>query len=257
VTIYGHANPWGWHFTNLLFFAACAVLLWFLLRSLGLGFEASVFGLGLFLLSWAAAPSLARVSGRTTLVALVPLLAAMLLHMKWVTGRGVFYILGGQLLFMVSLLAKETAIACPPVFAVLGLFGNSNRKGRLVLISLLAACLTLAIYLAIRLSAVGTALSYEQSSGFGPFALKSMVVLASMVWKPWFTSLPVRLFVPCAILLLWFLPVSWRQKVLFLVMSFCLLLPVAALGPRHYLASSALVPAESRPILCALSSGLS
>ena len=241
--LYGPGRPWGWHLTNLVLFMINALLVHLLLREFGAGAKGSFLGTALFLLSWAAAPAVARVSGRTTLAALAPLLAALLVHLRAVKRAGGLRagpIFLAQLLFFVSLLFKETAIACPPVFAALALYHPPQGRRKAVVVSLAAAMTTLAVYLLMRFSAVGLSISYAESGTFGLFTVKSMLRLSAMVFKPWLAGVPFRVLLPCAVTVLWLLRVDIRHKMFFIILTVCLLLPVGSLGARGYLAVTAL-----------------
>lgn len=129
-SLWGQTRPWGWHLTNILFHLLCAFLLWrtafYIFRDRSVAALSVVF----FLLSLAAIPSFARISGRTTPVAIAPLLGAVIAHCAYVTGQKKRYLFLAMLLFLASLFAKETALACAPLFGLVSMHLIPSKNPR-------------------------------------------------------------------------------------------------------------------------------
>lgn len=242
--VYGPGRAWGWHLTNLLLHLLCASALILLLRSLGLRPRGLLAAAALFLLSPAVIPSAARVSGRTTIIALLPLLLAFRLHVRWERGRrrSILLLAGAQLLYLGSLLAKETALLAPLCFAGLSLYLAEDDRGRIrkSLQALALYLLPVAVYAAWRLLAVGLALGYGESARFGPFMLKNATMLVRMTVSPWLDGIPLRILLLLALAAVLALHRHWRKLVPAALLVLPLVLTVSNLPPRSYYAYAAL-----------------
>ena len=252
--VFGPLHAWGWHLTNILFHLANIVLIWLLLRELGFRNLSLFFGVAFFLLSAVGPPSVARVSGRTTIIAILPLLAGFICHARWLKHGDRHNLVAGMALLLVSLFAKETALAAPLSFGAISLYmrGRENSRLRLREASrdILLYCIPVAIYLLWRAVFGLLSTNYDESFSFGFFMVKNLAVLGAIPWSPWFDGLPVRMLVVLFIAVL-ALPFSKRLKILFLMMTTSLLLTVSNLPPRPIYAYAAL------PACAILISGLS
>jgi len=242
--VHGPTGARGWHVTNILLHMLCAVSLVLLLRALGLGVRGILAAAAVFLLSPAVIPSAARVSGRTTIIALLPLLLSFWLHVRWeLSERGKWHLLVlAQALYLVSLLAKETALLAPLSFAALSLWlAESNRRGtHRAAAALLLYLIPVAIYIAWRVAAVGLALGYRESAELGPYMLRNLLLLARMPLSPWLDGLPARTLLLLALATAAALHRHWRSVLLVALLLFGLLVTVSNLPPRSYYAYAAL-----------------
>lgn len=80
--VWGAGRAWGWHLTNIVLHLSCAFLLWRIAARLLADENRAAVAAAFFLVSMTAVPSVARVSGRTTPAAMLPLLAAVLAHCR-------------------------------------------------------------------------------------------------------------------------------------------------------------------------------
>ena len=252
--MYGSSNAWGWHLTNILLHLFNVVLIWLLLKELGFRNLALFFGVAFFLLSAAGPPSVARISGRTTVIAMLPLLAGFIFHARWVKHGDRRNLAAGMVLLLVSLLAKETALAAPLSFGAISLYmrgdENSHLRWREASRDILLYCIPIAVYLLWRTLFGLLSTNYDASLSYGFFMIKNLAVLGAIPWSPWFDGLSIRMLVVLLIALL-ALPFASRLKILFLLMTVSLLLTVSNLPPNPVYAYAAL------PACAILVSGLS
>lgn len=240
--IYGPLRAWGWHVTNLLLHIANILLLLMLIRQMGLDKWTSLAALAFFALSFSVVPSVCRVSGRTTLAALVPLLGAMNLHLMWLRKRRRVYLILSLLLVLASLMTKETALACPLVFAALGVFHHGSRQGapKVFLRNLLVYMVPVAVYGVWRLAAVGTMLGYAESSSIGPYMIRNITLLAAGTFSPWLSGLSARMALIVLVAAGWMLRGKDGLGLLGLFLIFTMLITVSNLPARSYYAYAAL-----------------
>jgi len=128
--LYGPQSSWGWHLTNILLHTINLFLMILLLKQLDFGKWTILAGAAFFALSYSVVPSVCRVSGRTTVAALVPLLGAMNLHLVWKRKGKRLYLLTALLMVLISLLVKETTLASPLAFASISVFILQRERGR-------------------------------------------------------------------------------------------------------------------------------
>jgi hypothetical protein len=244
--LWGPQRAWGWHATNLALHILNSALLFLLLRQMGFGRKAAFWGTLFFAVSWAAVPSVARVSGRTTMIALAPMLAALVLHAAWLKRGDFLRIFASCALFLASLLAKETMLLCAPLFGLFALFLRRDefKSTRVFVINTLIFLVPTAVYALWRLAWLGPVLSYKESLSFGPFMIRSLAQLAMMPFSPWLDALPVRLLLLSGAVLLFIIKASWRAKALIAALLVLPLATVLNLPPRSDFAYAAL-PAAS------------
>lgn len=89
-SIYGPTNSWGWHLTNLILHIGNIILMWFLLKELGFKEISRILTVSFFVLFAAGSPAVARMSGRTKMIAMLPLLGAFLCHARWCLHKKIF-----------------------------------------------------------------------------------------------------------------------------------------------------------------------
>lgn len=244
--LWGPQRALGWHATNLALHILNAALMFMLLRQLGFGGKAAFWGTLFFAISWAAVPSVARVSGMTSLVALSPMLAALSLHAAWLRQGGFSRLIASCALFLASLLAKETMLLCAPIFGLLALFvRRDERKAfRFFVVNTLVFLVPTAVYALWRLAWLGPVLSYNESLSFGPFMIRNLARLAVMPFSPWLDALPARLLLLAGVVLFMVMKASWRAKAFAAALLILPLATVLNLPPRTRLAYAALPSAS-------------
>jgi tetratricopeptide (TPR) repeat protein len=116
------ARPWGYHATNVVLHAVASVLVLALLRRFALGRRVALAAALVFAVHPALASAVAWIPGRNdTLVAVMALASwLLLLRKKWLLHL---------LFFALALMAKETALALPVLWAV-QLFRGRGRQDR-------------------------------------------------------------------------------------------------------------------------------
>jgi hypothetical protein len=176
-------NPGGFHLSNVCLHAATALLLFALLGRRGLGPVASFVGA----LAWAWLPRLSEaaawISGRTDVLATLFTLLGLLLYGQ---GRALARWLAAPC-FVLGLLAKEVALAGVLAAGVQTWFESTNLPLQRRLARLLPAFGALALYVALRVAAVGLQL---QSTGLAwgariVHALEALGRYATMLLDPW------------------------------------------------------------------------
>ena len=238
--VYGPERAWGWYLTNILFHLACIAAMGILLSRFGFSRISCLVGAAIFALSSAGPSTVAVVSCRTTMVAMLPLLIAFILHIRWIRNGGKPNLILAMLLFLVSLLSKETALACPLAFAAISASLASYSRIRSFLNTFLLYLIPLAVYAVIRISNVGFAVSYAQSTTFGLFMINNMLLLLRIPIAPFMGSLPLRLLLPVFVFGIWFLPIKKSFKFMIPAIGVILLLTVSNIGPRPYFAYACL-----------------
>ena len=128
--LWGRENQSGWHFTNIIILFAVVYML-YLFLSLYLQKSAALFaGLVFFVVSLPVSVSVAKVVWRTSLLPMIPLLAAFVLVYKWGSDSGKrWHLCLSSVLLLVSLLLKEIALVSPPVFAAI-VFTAVHRRNQ-------------------------------------------------------------------------------------------------------------------------------
>ena len=232
--LWGRTNQAGWHFTNIIILLATLFLLH---RFLSLYIQSSTaisVGLLLFALSLPVALSVAKVVWRTSLLPMIPLLGAFILAHKWGSDSGKWWHLASTLfLFLISLFLKELALASPPVFAAI-VFTSAGKRNewKKPLSALILTGAAVILYALTRFLAVGFSTGYSDSFSIGFFMVKNIFVFSSITWAPWFSSIPVRIYMVFYILFLWVVPGNWKIRLLIVFMTVFMLLPVSNLTFR-------------------------
>jgi hypothetical protein len=168
--VWGISREYGWHITNILILVAALVSLHRFIVLFVQRRNAVLWGLAVFAFSTPVLLSVAKVVWRTSLVPLIPLLWSMHFMVQYSRKGSGRYLFVSALLFLVSLLLKETALALPPAFAALAWWQSTcdNRRDN-ALKALLVPALAVGVYLAARYLAIGFAVGYSESSTFGIF----------------------------------------------------------------------------------------
>lgn len=232
--IWGVENQTGWHLTNLLLLLVASSLVYIFLGHFLRKTEAIYSGTALFMFSCPVAVAVARVSWRTTILALIPFLASLILisiwsknaKRKWMPAVAAF-------LYLISLLVKETAIAALPVMAVVA-YCSAAKEFRLrkTVWTIFTALIPLIIYGILRYRAMGFGVNYVESASFGSFMVKNLMLQNAIVWQPWLTGISARmlfLFYPAVV---YFVVPEWKNRILVFSMGIFLMLPVSNLTLR-------------------------
>jgi tetratricopeptide (TPR) repeat protein len=111
------ARPFGYHLTNVAWFAAACVLLFALLRRLGFGLGASAVASLAFAVNPALVPAVAWVPGRNDVMLAVFALAAWILLLRDAERPSPLVRVAHLASFGLALATKETALVLPFVFA--------------------------------------------------------------------------------------------------------------------------------------------
>ncbi|MCD4707392.1 MAG: hypothetical protein K8S62_06615 [Candidatus Sabulitectum sp.] len=232
--LWGKENQAGWHLTNIIILLATVFMLYRFLSLYLKSTTALVAALMLFTVCLPVTASVAKVVWRTSLLPMIPLLAAFVFVHRWGTDSGRWWQLClSSILLLVSLFLKELALASPPVFAVIVLTTDHRRnKWRKPLIALAASGIAVLAYGLTRYFAVGFSIGYSSTLTFGFFMFKNIMLLGSMVLDPWLSTISVRVLVLVFALLLWCIPGGWRHRMLVVVLGVFMLLPVSNLPLR-------------------------
>ena len=240
--MWGAQKAWGWHITNILIHAVCAILFWRAALHLSGSRRTAALAVAFFLVSFATVPSFARVSGRTTPVAMAPLLGAVIMHSRWVSGRKVRDLILGLTLFLVSLFSKETALLCAPLFGMITvnlMRGEGSRTKAFFRVTALYLVPT-ALYLALRFTWIGFAFGYADSARFGPFMLGNLLTLFRMSFSPWLDGIPLRILLILAAVVLFMARAPWRTRLMLVSLIVLPAVTMVNLPPRSYYAYAAL-----------------
>ncbi len=240
--LWGARHPWGWHLTNLVLHFLCAFLFWRVALRLSGDSRRAAIAAAFFLVSFAAVPSFARVSGRTAPASMAPFIAAILFHSRYASGRNPADLIAGLVLFLVSLFTKETALLCVPVFGLVSIhLGASDRRGLRTVASITALYLIpAAIYIAWRLYWLGFELGYSESERLGFFMVTNLLTLLRMPFSPWLDGIPLRMLALLAFSMLFFVRCPWRTRLMMLSLLLLPIATVANLPPRSYYAYACL-----------------
>ena len=137
------ARPFGYHVTNVALWAGAVLVVWGLLRCIGLGRAVAVLGALVFAVHPTLVPAAAWIPGRNDSLLCILGVGAWI---AWLRRRTVLHLL----LFGLALLTKETAVALPLVWAAhAGLLEPELRRVRVLATTSVAwAALVLARILA-------------------------------------------------------------------------------------------------------------
>ena len=156
-------NPLGYHITNFALHILSALLLWYLLRRVGLGEGAAFFAAALFAVHPVNVESVAWISERKNTLSLVFYLLAALCWMRWdqiempledaygapLEKPSAMWIVASAVFFLIALLAKSVTATLPAGLLVLAWWkrGTISRRdllgtAPLFLIAILSSALT-------------------------------------------------------------------------------------------------------------------
>ena len=152
-------EPWGFHLANVLLHAAAAALAWMAIRGAGTHYGGALAGAGLFAVLPVHTEAVANIAGRAELLAAVLVLAAWLAHRRARAGGSPRTIAGAAGLYLAAMLAKESAVLAPLLFACEDALaaregGAGDRRSIATRYGAYAA--SLGVALALRWAALGT-----------------------------------------------------------------------------------------------------
>lgn len=162
----GGLSPFGYRLVNVLLHAACCALVWLLAFRLFADRRIAAAAAILFAVHPVHCEAVAQVVGRAEVLAALFLLAGLLALLPRAAPPSLARLVLAAALFMLALLAKETAI-CYPAVALLALHYHAGKPGRTARRPWLAAVLLLVLpvvlYLALRYQALGGHLIRDQA----------------------------------------------------------------------------------------------
>ncbi|MCK5116946.1 MAG: hypothetical protein KAR44_10125 [Candidatus Aegiribacteria sp.] len=232
--IWSAENQTGWHVTNLILLLVSAFLVYIFLSRFLRKPAAIYFGTALFMFSYPMAVAVARVSWRTTILALIPFLASLILISIWSKDSGKRWMpVAAAFLYLISLLVKETALAALPVMAMVAFCSVENEsKWRKTVLAIVIGLVPLIIYGVLRYRAMGFGVNYVDSTSFGPLMLKNILLQNSIVWQPWLSGVSARLLILLYPVAVYFGIPKWKNRILVFSLGIFLILPVSNLTIR-------------------------
>lgn len=189
-------DPFGFHLVNVLLHAAVSALVLLLLLGIGAALPAAWAGALVFAVHPVHVEAVANVVGRAEVLASLFLLAACVVYLK---GRGGWRTAGPvALLYLLSLLSKETGITLPAVLMLLHWAekGDVREAAKAILRRwpVFAAMATaLGLYLALRVVNIGTFLGVEASPWFWGLPDRARILTAIRVWPEYLRLMLVPL----------------------------------------------------------------
>ncbi|MCK5786420.1 MAG: hypothetical protein KAH54_07665 [Candidatus Sabulitectum sp.] len=233
-SIWGVENQTGWHLTNLVLLLVASSLLFVFLGRFLKRPEAIYTGTALFLFSYPMAVAVARVSWRTTVLALIPFIASLILISIWSKGAKRKWLpFAAGTLYLISLLVKETAIAALPVMVMIAYCSSADEsRWKKATWTAVIGLASLLVYGVLRFRAMGLGTNYAESSSFGLYMVKNLVLQNSIVWRPWLTGISARVLFLVYPVAVYFAVPKWKNRILVFSMGFFLMLPVSNLTVR-------------------------
>ncbi|MDP6438701.1 MAG: tetratricopeptide repeat protein [Candidatus Brocadiia bacterium] len=192
----GPGRPWVFHLTNVLAYAACAVLAYALLRRLIEDRAAAVLAGVLFACLAAHTESVAWISGRTDLLALTFMLGAALCLLRAridaapgagrMEGLRPLHYGAAFLLMLLALLSKEVALALLPMWIAFEVTFGRRARWSAPLVQRVAAVGTLALACAVYMVLRRVALGELGTGGvaiFEPWTPQGLATVALCVFQ--------------------------------------------------------------------------
>ncbi|MBI5731986.1 MAG: hypothetical protein HY982_01350 [Candidatus Magasanikbacteria bacterium] len=192
----GGLRPFDYHFFNVFFFAASAVLIFWLVWLMWKNKKAAVLS-GLFFLVLPNHPeAVSWISGRGDVLAVFFALLSFIFYLFFRRGKSRFFLFFSVLSFFLSLLAKEAALALPAVLAVFEIFWfwkKPSFSAKLVFkqfCGLLSLGLAAALFLYLRLSATSVLLGFYATPDLHPnfgqnFKTFLTIFFSNFLEAPW------------------------------------------------------------------------
>ena len=232
--IWSVENQTGWHLTNLILLLVASFLVYIFLGRFLRKPEAIFSGTALFMFSYPMAVAVARVSWRTTVLALIPFLGSLILLSMWSKGTKKKWLpVGSAVLYLTSLLVKETALAALPIMALVAFCSAENEaKWRKMAWGIVIGFVPLLVYGVLRYRAMGFSVNYVESISFGPFMVKNLILQNSIIWRPWLSGVSARVLFLLYPVAVYFGVPKWKNRILIFSMGIFLMLPVSNLTLR-------------------------
>jgi protein O-mannosyl-transferase len=154
----GDMRPWAFKLTNLLLHLTAALLVFVIARRFGARRSGATLAACLFGVHPMASEAVNTISGRSNLMMIVALLAAVRCHLAAMDGRR-FAVLGTTVFGMIGLGCKEPAMILPLLLLILeGLrTGDGPRGYRAAALRVLPSVVLVALYLGVRSHFLGMA----------------------------------------------------------------------------------------------------
>jgi hypothetical protein len=136
-------------------------------------------------------------------------------------------------LYLISLLIKETAVAALPVMVMVAYCSAPNMaRLRKAVWAFAVALIPLLIYGLLRYRAMGFDVNYADSSSFGFFMAKNLILQNAIVWQPWLSGISTRVLLLLYPIAIYFVVPRWKNRLLVFVAGTFLMLPVSNLTLR-------------------------
>ena len=181
-------RPRGFHLTNTVVWAICVVLVYLLGRRLTPSQAAAVAGTLIFLAHPIHTETVAWISGRTDLFALVFMLGATLTALRFRDpGNSCAWLVAAGFLALMGMLSKEVALVLLPLWIIyeVTVGRESFREGawqRSLAVGGVFSVATLA-YLVARWHAVGGLTAASGTPNFNPWTLNGLATISRCVWE--------------------------------------------------------------------------
>ncbi|MCK5842069.1 MAG: hypothetical protein KAH31_07875 [Candidatus Sabulitectum sp.] len=233
-SIWGVENQTGWHATNLFLLSVASFLVFVFISQFIKKAVAVYAGTALFMFSYPMAVAVARVSWRTTILALIPFLLSIIIVSIWSrNSKGKWMPFAAAFLYLVSLLIKETTVAALPVMVLVAYCSAPDiARLRKAVWAFAIALIPLLVYGLLRYRAMGFGVNYADSSSFGFFMAKNLILQNAIVWQPWLSGVSARVLLLLYPIAIYFGVPKWKNRLLVFVTGAFLMLPVSNLTLR-------------------------
>jgi hypothetical protein len=240
--LWGVENPTGWHAVNLFLLLVSSLCVYFFLGRFLTEKSGVLAGTALFVFSFPMAVAVARISWRTTVLALIPFLLSLILISVWSSGRDKKWLsFAAAFFYFVSLLVKETAVSALPVMAVVAhCSAEAGSRWKKTLKAVVIAFVPLLVYALLRYRAMGLGVNYAESTSFGLFMVKNLMLQNAAVWAPWLSAISARVLFLLFPVVIYFTIPRWKNRILVFTMGIFMVLPVSNLTLRPDLSVAAL-----------------
>ncbi len=128
--LYGF-EPRGYHLTNLLFYSLAALLIYFLLRKLDLGWTAALSGALFFVISPPNVASAAWISQRSDALVAIFMLTGLIAFVTFCRTSKIYWLGLANTALVLALCCKEIAVALPFLYVLYWWFDGNNAWGRI------------------------------------------------------------------------------------------------------------------------------
>jgi len=184
-------NPAGFHLTNILVHTANSLLVLAIFLELGAGLAPAFFSALLFSVFPVHFESVCWISGRTDLLAFFFAALSVYCFLKYRKSRRQLSLVLSGVLFLGSILAKESAVVLPVLLALI-LF-RDGKKGRAILSSCVPHIIAVLVWGLLRALAVGLGISGGAGRSLGD-ALAAVGFYSSRLLFPFNLNLTIDAF---------------------------------------------------------------